>query len=771
MRDPAWSPWATRLTAAEIAYDLRRSGYTESKGNPIGWFRLSEDQIEIFPGTDSFSDQEAAKIRFSKQRISRIVSLSDTTERNQLQLNPSSSPTWWTATAKNAGWCAIRAFPKSSFEAVTSIEDKRFFHHAGFDPLRIVKAVLVDIKEGRKEQGASTLSQQLARMFWLYPEKRWSRKLAELLITLQLEQRLSKDQIFEYYANQIYLGRRGSFNIHGFGEGAEAYFGKDIRQLTLPEAAALAGMIQRPGYYDPFRHPQRVRDRRNIVLALMRQNGHITDRDYALAIAAPLNVSRAISHSLDAPYFVAIVDDTLEAQFQDYDFQSNAYRIYTTIDLDLQRAASEAISIGIQQVDERIRKQRRFRNQTPPVAQVALVAIDPHTGDVKALIGGRNYGASQLNRALARRQPGSIFKPFVFATALDTAIQGGPTILTAASTVLDEPTTFWYDERPYEPTNFKSEYHGLVSFRQALAKSMNVATVRIAEMVGYDHVVDLARESGLNYQIKPTPAVALGAYEVSPLEMAGAYTIFANDGIYLKPGFISMVRSQNGEAIYARKLEEKRVLDPRVAYLMTNLMEEVMRSGTAAGVRARGYKAPAAGKTGTSHDGWFAGYTSELLCIVWVGFDDNRPLELEGAHSALPIWTEFMKRAMQYRPYRSVKPFRVPDGIVAVQIDPASGMPATRLCPGTRVEMYVAGTQPVGSCSLHGGHPEVTNVGWEMPAPQLASQSPQVHPPAPSVSAVRSLPPAEAEERREEAADPPKEKKKGFFRRLWGVLK
>jgi len=763
-------------TPEEIADKLRRSGYTESRGNPMGWLRVGKDEIEIFPGPDSYFDQEAGVIKFSGGRISQIVSLQDNTVRSQFQLEPQLITNLFDRNREKRRLVKFQDIPKVLINAVTSAEDKRFFQHAGFDPIRIIKAAYIDLKEGRKEQGASTLSQQLARGLWLDADKNWKRKLAEVLITLQLEQKLSKEQIFEDYANQIYLGRRGSFSIHGFGEAAEAYFGKDIRQLTLPEAATLAGMIQRPSRYNPFRYPDRVRERRNVVLMLMHQNGHITDQEYSQAIASPLSLAKGASQSIDAPYFVDLVNDVLQSKFQDFDFQSSSFRVYTTLDLDLQRAAVEAVRIGMQNVDDQIRRQRRFRGQTPPEAQCALIALDPHTGEIRALTGGRNYGMSQLNHVLAKRQPGSIFKPFVYATAMDTAIDGAPKVLTAGTTVVDEPTTFWFDNKPYEPDNFEHKFYGTVTLRQALAHSLNVATVKVAEMVGFDNVVDLAKKAGLNYDIQPTPAVALGAYDVTPVEMAGAYTVFANQGVYVKPNFIGMVRSQDGKIIYTNKIEKRPVLDPRVAYLMTNLMEEVMRSGTAAGVRARGFAAPAAGKTGTSHDGWFAGYTSELLCIVWVGFDDNRELDLEGARSALPIWTEFMKRALQYRAYRNVKPFEAPDGIVAIQIDPQSGMPATPMCPSTRVEVYVAGTQPVGTCPLHGGsQPGLTNVaGWDVAPKAPVTPPPALGPPsaqAPAALAARGqIPPPLPPQQTAQQTEKPKEKK-GLFHRLLGVFK
>jgi len=761
------------VTADQIAAQLRSCGYTESRGNAMGWFQIRPDHgIEIYPGPDSYFDEEAGVIKFTGGHISQIVSLRDNTSRGQYQLEPQLITNLFDRNREKRRLVKFDDIPKVLIDAVTSAEDKRFFQHQGFDPLRIVKAAYVDLREGRKEQGASTLSQQLARGLWLEPEKRWTRKLAEFLITLRLEQTLSKQQIFEDYANQIYLGRRGSFSINGFGEASEAYFGKDIRQLTLPEAATLAGMIQRPGYYNPFRYPDRVRERRNVVLSLMRQNGDVDDREYALAEESPLNLAKGASQSVDAPYFVDQVNEFLQSQFQDIDFQANSFRVYTTLDLDLQRAATEAIREGMLGVDEQIRKQKRFKGQPIPEAQCALIALDPHTGEIKALSGGRNYGASQLNHILAKRQPGSIFKPFVYTAALNTALEGGAHILTAGTTVVDEPTTFWYDNKPYAPSNFKHEFHGTVTLREALAKSMNVATVKVGEMVGFQNVVDLAKKAGLNYNIQPTPAVALGSYDVTPMEMAGAYTIFANHGVYVKPNFVSMVRSQGGREIYQNQMEEHPVLDPRVAYLMTNLMEEVMRSGTAAGVRARGFTVPAAGKTGTSHDGWFAGYTSELLCIVWVGFDDDRQLDLEGAHSALPIWTEFMKRALDYRAYRNAQPFEAPDGIVSVQIDPESGMLATPNCPVTSTEVYISGTQPVTSCPLHSHGQSVTHVaGWEIPSNPPVNDAPaKTDTQSPPVLASKRPPVQPPPQPATQKTDKPKEKK-SLFRRLLGVFK
>jgi penicillin-binding protein 1B len=760
-------------TPDEIMAQLRRSGYGESSSNRTGYYHLRPgNAVEIFPGPESYFDDEAGVIKFGGGRVSQIISLRDNTERLQYLLEPELITNLSDRNREKRRMVKFADIPKVLVEAVISAEDKRFFQHAGFDPLRVVKAAYVDLKEGRVAEGGSTLSMQLARMFFLDTRKTVTRKAAEAVITLHLEQKLSKEQIFEFYANQVPLGRRGSFAIHGFGEAARAYFGKDVQQLTLPESATLAGLIQQPSWRNPYRHPDRARDRRNIVLALMHDNGYIGDAEFRDAIAQPLKLAPAEMESSEAPYFVDLVNDELQNNFGDRDFQNNSYRVYTTLDLNLQRAAAEAVRVGMAEVDQRLAHRRWPKGQTPPQAQVALVAIDPDTGAVKALIGGRDYGVSQLDRALAKRQPGSSFKPFVYAAALETAITGGSQVFTPATVLPDLPTTFWYDNKPYSPANFKNEYHGEVSLRFALAHSLNVPTVRLAELTGYANVEELAKRAGMNINIKPTPAIALGAYEVTPLEVASAYTIFSDEGVYLKPSWVSLIRDRQGSVVYSFKPEKRAVLDPRVAYLMVSMMEEVLRTGTGASVRTRGFTLPAAGKTGTSHDGWFVGFTSKIICAVWVGFDDNRELNLEGAHSALPVWTEFMKRASQYREYRNVHDFASPDGIVSVEIDPQSGQLATPSCPSARTEVFISGTQPIESCHLHGGAGVTRVASWETPpstqpaAPALPPQG--LKPQVPTRAGAAPPAPAPATQQQQK---PKEEKKKSIFRRIFSVFK
>jgi penicillin-binding protein 1B len=768
------------LTPEEIISQLRRSDYSESSANRMGWYHLRADRaVEVFPGPDSYFDDEAGVIKFAGGRVLQIISLRDNTERVQYLLEPELITNLSDRSREKRRLVKFADIPRVVVDAVVSAEDKRFFQHAGFDPLRVIKAAYVDLKGGRIEQGASTLSMQLARLFWLNQQKTWSRKAAEVLITLQLEQKLSKEEIFEFYANQVPLGRRGSFAINGFGEAARAYFGKDLSHLTLAEAATLAGLIQQPSFRNPYRHPDRARERRNVVLEMMRENGYITGAQYQSAAAEPLQLTPAEMESTEAPYFVDLVNDELQNEFGDYDFQINTYRVYTTIDLNLQRAAADAVRIGMQEVDQRLSRRRWPKGEKPPQAQCALVALDPETGAIKALIGGRDYGASQLNRALAKRQPGSAFKPFVYAAALNTALTGGPQILTPVTHVLDEPTTFWFDDKPYSPDNFEHKFYGDITLRQALAKSLNVPTVKVAEMVGYDTVEALAKKAGMNLNIHATPAIALGAYEVTPIEVAGSYTIYANHGVYVKPNWVSLIRDRQGNVLFSATPDKRQVLDPRVAYLMVNLMEEVLRSGTGAGVHAKGFNLPAAGKTGTSHDGWFVGFTTRLICAVWVGFDDNRELGLEGAHSALPVWAEFMKRAHQYREYRNVAEFQPPDGIVTVEIDPLTGQLATPSCPGTRAEVFLSGTQPVESCQLHGaGGTRVAS--WDTAPPPVAPPPGAIGTSPPASVTVRPPPPPRIEPAAQAQADGPKpaddpakkpKKKRGFFGRILDVFK
>ncbi len=699
-----------KQTVSEIAAELHRAGYAEKEGeSPLGSYRLLHGGgIEVLPGPQSYHSPEAATITVSDGQVSDIKSRA-AGELAAYELEPQILTSMFDAEQRSKRQLVkYDDIPKVMVEAVTSIEDRRFFQHNGVNLMRLAEAAWIDFTHKRHEQGGSTITMQLSRAFFLTPEKTLKRKLIEMLIAVELEQKFSKQQIFEFYANRVDLGQRGSFTISGLAEGSRSYFNKDLKDITLPEAALLAGLIQAPSYLSPYRHPDRALERRNTVIEAMVETGAITRDQATKAKATPLKLAPPNVEASDAPYFVDMVRDIIVGKLNEREVNDQQYRIYTTLDPELQKAAAQAVETGIKLVDEQVTKMRTHRTKVGknkyettvapgPQAQVALIAMDPHTGEIRALVGGRNYGASQLNHALAKRPTGSIFKPFVYAAAMNTALDGSTSVITPASTVTDEPSTFSYGDQIYEPRNYKEEYHGDVTLRYALALSLNNATVKLAEEVGYDKVADLAKAAGI-VSVKATPAMALGAYDATPVDMAGAYTSFANGGVRLTPVLVNSVRNSTGDVVVNFGTTKTQVLDPRIAFVMTNMLEGVMNFGTAYGVRTRGFTAPAAGKTGTSHDGWFAGYTSNLLCIVWVGYDDYSDIRLSGAQTAAPVWAEFMKKAVALPQYADVQPFTQPQGVVDVQLDKITNRLATPTCPDDYTIAFVAGTEPRDTC-------------------------------------------------------------------------
>ena len=751
-----------KLDIKEVAAELRHAGYSDRNSHSgMGSYRLISDGIEVSPGPDSYHSPEPALIRVRAGKVETIKGKSG--DLAAYELEPQMVTSLFDAEQRSKRQLVkYQDIPNILVDAVLAIEDRRFFQHSGVNFLRLAEATWVDLTHQRHEQGGSTITMQLSRAFFLTPEKTVRRKLTEILIATELEQKFNKQQIFEFYANRVDLGQRGSFTISGFAEAARAYFNKDLKDISLPEAALIAGLIQAPSYLSPYRHPERALDRRNLVLDAMVGTGAVTRDQADKAKAAPLKLAPPNVEASDAPYFIDMVRETLISKMDERQMNDQAYRIYTTLDPALQKAAAQAVESGLKLIDEQVTKLRtkkikigknkyETKVQSGPQAQVAMVAIDPHTGEVLALVGGRNYGFSQLNHAVAKRPTGSIFKPFVYAAAINTGLDGSIPVITAASTVEDQPTTFSYGDQIYEPRNYKEEYHGQVTLRYALAMSLNNATVKLAEEVGYDKVAELAKSAGIT-SVKPTPAMALGSYDATPLDMAAAYTVFANAGTRLSPTLVNSVRNSKGDVIMDFKPEERQVLDPRVAFVATNMMETVVNNGLAySAVRGRGFTAPAAGKTGSSHDGWFAGYTSNLLCVVWVGYDDYSDLRLSGAQTAAPIWAEFMKKAVALPQYSDTKPFTQPSGIVDVQLDKQTNLLATPSCPDTYTSAFIAGTEPSQTCDqdtgVKGFFSKIFGLGDQKPLP-----------PAP-VGAEQNT------------ASQDGKKKKGFFGKLAGIFK
>jgi len=699
---------AQKLTVALIANELREAGYTSdgaSQPSPLGTYSQEPHSITIHPGPQSYHAEDGATIRVESGVVQSI-----TDDHGQALASYELEPLLITGLSDDANRTKRRLItydeiPPNLVQAVLAIEDRRFFEHSGVNYLRLIEAVYRDVTTGQKQQGGSTLTMQLARGFFLTPEKRIKRKIIEIVITFQLEHRFNKQKIFELYANEINLGQRGSFSIDGFGEAAQAYFGKDVRQLNLSESAMLAGIVQRPNYFNPFRHADRTIDRRNLVLDSMVETGAITKEQAERAKSEPLHLSEASVDASEAPYFVDLVHEQLMQRLGERDFNREGLRIYTSLDPDLQRAATSAAESTIHVVDEQVdHLHRRHKpGETWNYPQVALVALNPHTGQVLALVGGRSYGSSQLNHAVAHRPTGSIFKPFVYASAFATAVEGtvlpGQTKPFSQLTMLTDEQNTYGEGTPYEytPRNDEDKYYGQVTARFALQKSLNNATISLASMVGLDRVAALARGAGVK-SARATPSMAIGSYDATPLDMAGAYTIFANGGLHLDPWMLASVRTPTGDIITDYTPASKQLLDPRVAFLTTDMLENVINHGSGAGTRTRGFTAPAAGKTGTSHDAWFAGYTSNLLCIVWVGNDDYTDIKIHGAFAALPIWAEFMKKAVLLPQYSDTHYFSAPEGVDMVKIDKTTNLLSDAACPDGVDVAFLNGTAPTDTC-------------------------------------------------------------------------
>jgi penicillin-binding protein 1B len=602
----------------------------------------------------------------------------------------------------------LSTIPERMQQAVLAIEDQSFYSHPGVNPFRTIAAAIGSVFSRGRPSGASTITQQLSRMFFLEDEFNEElqtgtvsplRKAREIVMSLVLERRASKQEILELYLNDIYLGQRGSFAIHGVAEASRIFFGKDVANLGLSEAALIAGVIQSPARRSPFANPKPATERRNVVLQAMATENYITADEFAKASREPLQV---VARSVDneAPYFVDMVGTQVNQQFAGVTTQPGAVDVYTTLDLNMQRAALDAVRNGLANVDKLLARRKKKLQS----AQAVLLAIDPRTGEILAMVGGRSYNQSQYNRAIeARRQPGSVFKPFVFLAAFERAAHEGWTDLTPASLTLDEPATFTFDDQVWEPKNY-DEYDGEVTLRRALAMSRNLGTIRVGERIGFDKIASLWRQVGVGTTPKGYPSITLGVFELTPMEVAQAYTLFTNGGSVRTLQAINHVQAGT-KTLKPADSKLRNVAQSDTTYLVTNMMRSVLSEGTGAGARANGFRLDAAGKSGTTNDlrdAWFVGFTPELLTVVWVGFDDNQPLGLTGSTAALPIWTEFMKAALAGHPDEM---FEVPEGITFVDIDHETGKLATPSCPDVFTESFIVGTEPVEYCPLH-GHPQ-----------------------------------------------------------------
>jgi len=681
-----------KLSREKLVAALRRAGYVESKASDVwsGSFNVVDTGIEIRPGRSK--QPELVRVVFDGDQIAELRDdFGGLVE--SFTLEPEILSTDLSAKAGKREVLSYGEIPEIMVHAILAIEDRRFFEHSGVDLRGLGRAFLRNVGDEQMGQGGSTITQQLVKNTYLTPEKTLQRKYAEAMLAIALERRLSKNDIFALYSNEIYLGQRGAVAVRGIKEAAEAFYGKELRELSLAEAATLAGMIQSPARYSPLRHPEEARARRNIVLAAMQQNGWISSEQNAKASAEPVTVTSApgVENSM-APYFVDYVNRLAGSQFET---SGNNQRIYTTIDLELQQAAEKVLKRQLDQLDT-VYSRRGLK------PQASLVALDPHTGNILAMVGGRDYAESQLNRATdAMRQPGSTFKPFVYAAALEDG-------MSPVQMFMDAPREFVYDRnKVYQPANYGGGYSmHEVTMRTGLVRSLNVVTVDVALQTGLARIANLANRFGLP---KPEryPALALGTEEVTPLQLASAYAAFVNDGKRVETKAITSV----GEppAAHASPMAVDQVVSPTTAYMITNMLAGVIERGTARKARGAVRGTAIAGKTGTSRDGWFVGYSPNLVCVVWIGFDDNKQLGLTGAEAALPAWVDFMNDAIALRPDLGGENFECPEGIKFVEIDSATGLISTVTCPVRELIAVTDRMAPSMECYLHGNLPPLVS--------------------------------------------------------------
>lgn len=708
-----------KINRDELIERLNRAGYQENEPNndyAAGSYRLQNDGVEII--TSNFYKNndlpERLHIAFKNNTITAIQRADDSKRLDAIKLPAEMLTADFNTKMQARSITKFDEIPDNLVKALTAIEDRNFYSHGGVDVKGMFRALYRNLTYGGIREGGSTITQQLVKNQFLSPERTYQRKLAEVMMALALERRMTKEQILALYCDRVYLGQSGITAIYGFKQAASLYLGKELKDISLNEAALLAGLVKAPNRYSPQQNLDESKARRDMVLNAMVDAGYInkaeaeTARTEHLAILPPQKLDNAA-----APYFVDYVKRELQKQKFDDD-EAARLRIETTLDSDLQQAANDTV---INHLDN-LAKLYKKKGMQP---QAALVALDPHTGEILAMVGGRDYSTSQLNRVSdAKRQPGSVFKPIIYAAAMAHGISPLTTFVNAPHEI-----HFAYNA-VYKPRNYGGGYSNQpVMLREAIVRSLNVVAVDAAMQVGLGNVADMAERMGLE-QPNNYPSMALGTAEATPLEIARAYTTFANDGTKVDPVAIRYINSGN-QLVATNAARKVSVLSPQAAFIVTDTLEDVVNRGTAARIRSLGFHGAAAGKTGTSRDAWFAGYTPNLLVVVWVGFDDNHDLGLTGGEAAVPIWEDFVQRAMALRPDLAADKFAAPGGLTSVDICTDTGMAAVEFCPH-RQRMWLPSYLFPGYCYQHQAplntvENEETNVGEEETAEPIIDTS------------------------------------------------
>ena len=691
----------------DLAGWLARMGYREQpEAGPlvVGHYRWLPGRLRVhlrgFDHPQLPEDDRKVEFRLEEGRVREMRD-----DRGEpvavVALEPEPISSFYGSNREQRDLVEVENVPKHLVDAIYSIEDRRFEEHHGVDPRRIVGAMLANLRAGGIRQGGSTLTQQLVKNFFLTPERTLRRKMTEAIVALIVEARYSKPQILEAYLNEIYMGRRGSTAIHGVGEASRFFFGKRVTDLALDESALLAAVIQSPNRLSPHRHPERALRRRNTVLDQMETQGRVDADAAAAARARKISLAAIALESGQDRYFLDELARQLPEVYDEALLSVEGLRIYSTLDTAIQHAAIRALHEGLESLEARLGPPPIAEGEDPARLQGCLMAMRPQTGEILAMVGGRDYATSQWNRCtLARRQVGSVFKPVVYAAALSP--QSGP-LLTLASVVADEPISVETDDGLWEPVNYDKKFRGPVLVRDALERSLNVPAARIGQEVGIGKVIEMARRLGVESHLPAVPSLALGTAEISPVEVVTVYSTFANGGLRPTPrSFIGLLDDRGVGQEHWPLAGARRVLDPGTAYLTTSLLEGVVDRGTGAGIRARGLRGPIAGKTGTTddeYDLWFVGFTPEIVAVVWIGYDEPRPIGVPSSRGALPIWADFLSQVSGDRVRGA---FARPAGVESVEIDPRSGALALSGCPQHRPEFFLAGTSPETTCPRGG---------------------------------------------------------------------
>jgi penicillin-binding protein 1B len=689
-----------RIGLSSFYEKLRRLRYRMVQGFPKnkGEMRISPSVLEIYLYDIAFQNLKREgfllQIRFHGDLIESIEQSEPRTALPVFELEPEELMLFFGPERERRQLISIHQVPDHLIKAVLAIEDNRFYQHHGISFIGILRALYMNTRYGKITQGASTITQQLAKNYFLTSEKTILRKLKEALIALILETKFSKEEILEIYFNEIYLGQMGSESINGIGEASLFYFGKPTDELTLLESAVIAGMIKGPNLYSPYVSKDACFLRRNMVLYAMKKNHWLTQENLDTFLKEPIQTSGFTSHPRQAPFFMDYLYQQLKTLYSKEDLTSLGLSIYTTLDAQVQKVAESALKTGLERLESQ--NPNLFRKLPEKKLQGAIIVMQPKTGNILAMVGGRNYSMSQFNRASqAKRQTGSAFKPFVFLTALDR--------FTPASLLSNAPRTY-SNEKGVEwiPQNYEPVSETVVSMRTALAMSHNRATVDLAMQVGLDQIIRQAEAFHFSTPLEPYPSLALGSFEAIPVEMARAYCVFAADGIQPYPLALKNVADASGKILNRKHMKIERLISPAKAFIISSMLRSAVIEGTGKSLRKYGIAFPTAGKTGTTsnyRDAWFIGYTPDILALVWVGFDNGDPIYSSGSQAALPIWAELMNSIPHHI---SGTWFTMPPGVVKRKICPDSGLlPIPFICPEGKEEFFLTENVPEENCSVH----------------------------------------------------------------------